>query len=244
MPTLFVSKRRFLVRFLAVAFTISGSIIVFVLSSAVTAVRAQVKAAPFYLERSVFMDGSSGNLSAVGNEITARRSDGATCSVRLFGPLVPGQYVRELTFADGTHVYAIDAIRVKTTMPPLSEAELEVMRARFTAAPPDCGIHEPNKLLRHDRLGGQSVVVVQYNVANTYRLTLWKAPDLGCEALAQTTEKMKPDGSLALGVKPSVALARLLKHQGIVLSPAVQAEVDQGVLEDDRRYSRRPGAAK
>jgi hypothetical protein len=207
-------------------------------------VHAQLRVEPFLLERTLSERRPPAGLSPSLAVSIARRSDGTTATVESVGPLASPRFVRKLAFLDGRVLSLVDSMRIKSTGPRLSEEEAGSLIQSLTVPSPDCGAKTP-ELLRHDTYSGQEVAVIQSLIPNKYRVTYWRAPKLGCEALYYTTEEIHADGTftlvseaktsrLVLGdpdprlfdlgeayeeVKPSEARRRLLADLNLKLSP-------------------------
>jgi hypothetical protein len=210
-----------------------------------------ISLATYYLER---VDISPGGSMFGLKEVVARRSDGAIVRI---GALRPGDILafgREVTFPDGTRVTIYDSVKAKTTWLP-DPVQARFFRAQATEGATECTMGG-NTPLRREQMEGQDVDVVQFS-ANNRRVTVRRAPKLGCEYLYDKAEVRERDGSfridmeikttkLVIGepdaslfevapdlveMKPSETLRKLWSS----VDPPVPAEQKQAFLREEER---------
>jgi len=152
----------------------------------------------YYLELSVTLPQEP----AVGTEIRARRSDGATVMIA-HNPAAPAEDWRELRFPDGKSATIYDNIKAKVTWPepipleslaPGQVIDIQELRNSPISLPSDCHSGSGEVLLRMDQMEGQEVEVLQL-IARSHRITMWAAPKLGCQPLYVDSEVMLANGS-------------------------------------------------
>ena len=131
-------------------------------------------------------------------EVVARRSDGAAVRVGAFAPGDVLAFGREVTFPDGTRVTVYDRVKAKMTWPP-DPVQARLLQAQLTEGPAACGMGDKPPL-RREQMEGQDVDVVQFN-AGVNRVTVWKAPKLGCEYLYDKVEAPARDGSFRIDME-------------------------------------------
>jgi hypothetical protein len=221
---------------------------------------ARVPLEAYYLERTV--EDPAGK--AGGTEILARRSDGATMRMTTFGPKELKKFTREVRFPDGRSVTVFDEIGAKVTWPIPSPIQMKFLREGTMDGPADCAAPLAATLLRHDRMEGQEVDVMQTS-AGAYRLTIWAAPKLACEGLYVKSETQRGNGEfrtametrttrLVVGepearwfeiapdvveMKPSEAQRKLWESMDLPMSPEDKAAMmrelaRQGAVQDAR----------
>lgn len=224
--------------------------------------RAQVRAQPFFLERTLDGPDEHGRIATFGKEIVARRSDGATMRAPTVGDWRAGNYVRQITFPDGRSVTVFDPIRVKNTWETGTNSNAPDRKEKLVNFPRDCGVRPPDVLLRFDKSHGQDVVVIQNVVPEKYRVTRWMAPSLACEDLYYKSEALQGDLAtmvsteaktvqFVLGepdakwfdtaavyeeVEPSEAQRRLFRRLDIKVDKAEAALLEGRGKADDVRY--------
>jgi hypothetical protein len=120
------------------------------------------------------------------------------------GPVGSGIKGRKVSFADGRSVSVIDALKIKTTWPsPTADVLANRMRALSKLA--STCVAKNETAIGHSELWNQNVIIVS-NAPDPFpqRLTEWRAPTLGCQALEYQLEKRQPDGSWKLTTRSKI----------------------------------------
>jgi hypothetical protein len=218
----------------------------------------------YYLERTTTVPGKA-TLEIREKDILARRSDGSTVRMNSMGQAENGVFSRDISFIDGREITVYDSIQAKVTWPLRSAGEMQYQRDRVTTGPAECDWGSQSTLIRHDRMEGQDVDVIQFS-AGANQVTLWAAPKLGCEYLRDKAEAPNRDGTfridlevkttkLVIGepdprlfdvatglteMKPSEALRKLWSSTDMGLSDEVKTERMRGIEREgalmDIRY--------
>lgn len=163
--------------------------------------RAQVKANPFtlQLESYEFTDvSSSGTLFA--RETVARRSDGATVHVDNMAGLVglqAGETARHIYFLDGREFTVYDGVSSVVRFPQHSAETIAFEKARILNPPTNC-VSPGSTLVSYGTLQGYKVAIVKVRNIGDHQLTVWYAPDLGCQKLQYRVEVQDSNGAWEL----------------------------------------------
>lgn len=162
---------------------------------------AQQVAQPFYLERGVYETQSSAPMVLIKREIIARRGDGTTVFIEPGltenGAQVAPAPLRKLIEMDGSAVWLLDALRLKTTWPKMERQEAAMVIRQISRPLRNCGVDE-GKIVGHETVAGQDTIVFVDKINERRELKIRIAPDLGCEALRFTQTAVRSDGSPSL----------------------------------------------
>src|SRR5262249_50984094 len=122
---------------------------------------AQQVAQPFYLERGVYETQSSAPMVLIIREIIARRGDGTTVFIEpglTENSTQPAPHtLRKLIKMDGSAVWLVDTLHLKTTWPNMSE-EAKTVSRQVSWALPTCGVDE-RKIVGREMIAGQNTIV-------------------------------------------------------------------------------------
>jgi hypothetical protein len=159
---------------------------------------AQVTVTPFTLEMQItsFAHSPQGELHR--RQTIAVRSDASrSITQTVLGKigLDSGDLSRSIKFSDGRRVTLFLSANVKNTWPKMGPGAVARLKAR-QEAPKDC-VYPGSALLGRDTLESQAVAVVT-DVAEEFKVTEWRAPQLGCEVLQYQAYEKQADGTFKL----------------------------------------------
>ena len=130
------------------------------------------------------------------NLTVARRSDGslAETSVNGFSKQV---YMRKVTLADGDVFTIADKASVYVKWPLPAAEQIAADEERLRHLPHNCLSLPDEKIAGQGVILGHAVIALARQIADE-KTTIWRAPDLACQALEVRTETLQPDGSYKL----------------------------------------------
>jgi hypothetical protein len=198
--------------FVSIAGTVA--ILAFYLGSSLRASPQGVEVNPFYLERTLSVPNTSGQLELWRKEVISRAADGRVVRIRTVGPPAGQHAVREITSPDGTYVTLYDSVRLKSTFPPKMDHNMSGTSSRTTSAlaPRDCATESSAKpsegrtfqFKGYGVVEGREVAKIE-STSGERRSTRWRAASLGCEDLYYKSEIIQPDGSMRTALEKTVS---------------------------------------
>lgn len=154
--------------------------------------------APFTLVREVisFQHSATGDLHRM--QTIAIRQDGSrSVTETIMGHM--SELKRDIRFADGRRVTQFLGLGVKSTWPPFDEAVMAERRARLQALVASNCAMDGWAPIGPDTIQQQSVVGFSHTSDGLdWKLTVWKAPQLGCEDLGQLSYTKNANGTFSL----------------------------------------------
>lgn len=160
-------------------------------------VKAQSNYLAFTFEGQIFFYSSDPTGQLNMTRMVARRSDGTRVSVNL--PAAGrGMGDRTLFFTDGSRTDVIDALKAKTTWPPQTKDAAMFYVKRYLDPPDNCAFPGENLLAENISVLGHSTAELSHNAVGGLRMTMWRAPDLGCTTLKSRVDQREADGSYKL----------------------------------------------
>jgi len=136
----------------------------------------------------------------------ARRSDGATVAAGANGLLdgadrvldsASGLETRTLTLPNGEVVTISDKASAFVRWPKLSKEDMAAATEQLRHPPANCVWIPGEPAVESGTIMGQQVVAVIQQFADE-RITIWRAPNLGCQEMQNRVEERQPDGSYKL----------------------------------------------
>ena len=154
---------------------------------------------PFYLERAAYERNQDGVLSMYARRVIARSADERTALVEhsALDKLPAGvQFpaMRKVIMIDGSTVWLLDDLRIKTSWPKMTSSDARVELALMANHDPDCGA-DKSHITARAYLKGHSAVVVVSDVDPARQLKVWVGPEFGCETLEDNIT-LKGDGTV------------------------------------------------
>lgn len=177
---------------------------------------SQNKLQPFYAEQTL-VDYRTGNQST---RIVVRRSDGAVAIVQsiVMGkadyPFQSAAYARELVLTDGRSFRLVDALRAKSTWPPLSEVEKAIAVKDRVDPLNDCGMPAGAKVIGRDIVESFEAAIVQATASDGRKMNQWLVPALGCMAMRSIIQMAPPNGPPSLVFETKLTRIRLGEPEG------------------------------
>lgn len=163
---------------------------------------ASTAATPFTLVKEIvsFQHSTKGELHR--SQTVAVRSDGSrSVTETILGKvgISRSELKRSLRFADGRRVTQFLALGVKNTWPSLDEAAVAERRARSYAVEAANCLIPGWTAVGVDTIQQQPVTILSHTSDDlAWKLTVWSAPQLGCEDLRQLAYDRQTDGTFTL----------------------------------------------
>jgi len=134
----------------------------------------------------------------INREIIARRGDGTTVFIEPGltenGAQPAPAILRKLIQMDGSAVWLLDALHLKTTWPKMERQEAAMVIRQVSRPLRNCGVQE-RKIIGHETVAGQDTIVFVEKINERRELKIRMAPVLGCEVLRFTQTAVRSDGS-------------------------------------------------
>lgn len=158
---------------------------------------AQVRTTPFTLQREFYSFDEQHPDGWLGlKETVARQSGGATATINEgFGPSGSSWgRIRAVDSPEGVSSLVYDDIGEVVRMPKPPARAVATRKQALTNPPSNC-VSPGGTLVGYDAIHGYKVAIVRAPQHGSMRLTVWKAPSLGCALLRSLSENRQPDGS-------------------------------------------------
>jgi len=129
----------------------------------------------------------------------ARRSDGAVADAGVNGLLDRGFELdtRTVSLPNGDILSIADKVSAYVKWPRPSEEQIAARKERMRHPPANCVSFSAQSIVEFGTIMGHQVVAISWQPGDE-KVTIWRAPDLGCEALQVRAEVLQPDGSYKL----------------------------------------------
>jgi hypothetical protein len=156
-------------------------------------------AQPFYLERASYERNQEGALSMYSRQVIARSADGRTALVdySALDKLPSGVRfppMRKVIMIDGSSVWLLDDLRIKTPWPKMTSSEARGELALMANHDPDCGA-DKSHIVAREYLKGHSAVAVVSDLDLARQLKTWHSLEFGCQTL-ENNITLKGDGTV------------------------------------------------
>jgi hypothetical protein len=127
---------------------------------------------------------------------SGRKADGTHVQKRSLGPLAKEEWSRHIRFLDGTSIQLVDVLHIKMTSRVENPRFTAAMKRSLNEQSGTCNLNNRGTVISTGVIFDQFVEQIESVIGKgEYKLTISKAPSLGCEGLAYESFWRQQDGS-------------------------------------------------